>query len=158
MWSQLQAYHHQHYDECIIALKEKYYNCKLGDGEWVATYISTLQKLAKQLIGLQQNITEQQFISKIKCGLPSVFNHILFAWNNVPHAEQPHISFQTRLIKFQENLRERDPPIDGPNDKDYFTKTTSAHVKPSLSVDQKKDRGDRHARHKKHAQCYQRGH
>jgi len=29
MWMQLQAYHDQHSDECIIALQEKYYGSKL---------------------------------------------------------------------------------------------------------------------------------
>ena len=72
MWSQLQAYHDQHSDECIITLQEKNYSCKLRDDVLTATYISTLQKLAKQLTDLQQNITEQQLISKIKCGLPFV--------------------------------------------------------------------------------------
>ena len=47
MWNQLQAYHDQHSDDCIIALQEKYYSCKLGDGESIATFISTLQRLAK---------------------------------------------------------------------------------------------------------------
>ena len=30
MWTQLQAYHDQHFDECIIALQEKYYGSKLS--------------------------------------------------------------------------------------------------------------------------------
>ena len=158
MWNQLQAYHDQHFDECIIALQEIYYNCKLGDGESIATYVSTLQILAKQLTDLHQNITEQQLISKIKCGLPSVFYSLLLAWDSVPLAEQTLISFQTRLIKFQGKLHECGAPVDGPNNKAYFTKTTSAHAKPSPSVDQKNERVDREARYKKHARCYQCGH
>ena len=158
MWIQLQAYHDQHSDECITALQEKYYSCKLGEGESIATYISTLQKLAKQLTDLQQTITEQELISKIKCGLPPVFEPLLLAWDSVPLAEQTLLSFQTRLIKFQGKLRERDAPVDGPNDKAYFTKTTTSHAKPSPSVDQKKERAVRHARHKKYARCYQCGH
>ena len=158
MWSQLQAYHDQHSDECIIALQEKYYSCKLGDGESIATFISTLQRLAKQLIDLKQPVTEQQLISKIKCGLPSSFDPLLLAWESVPLAEQTLVAFQTRLVKFQSKLRERGAFVDGPNDKAYFTKTTPAHGKPSPSVEQKKERADRHAKHKKHARCYRCGH
>ena len=142
MWSQLQAYHDQHSDDCIIALQEKYYSSKLGDGESIATFISTLQRLAKQLTELKQPITEQQLISKIKCGLPSSFDPLLLAWESVPLAEQTLLAFQTRLIKFQGKLRERGAFLDGPNDKAYFTKTTPAHAKPSPSVEQKKERAD----------------
>ena len=158
MWSQLQAYHDQHSDDCIIALQEKYYSSKLGDGESIATFISTLQRLAKQLTELKQPITEQQLISKIKCGLPSSFDPLLLAWESVPLAEQTLLAFQTRLIKFQGKLRERGAFLDGPNDKAYFTKTTPAHAKPSPSVEQKKERADRHAKYKKHARCYRCGH
>jgi hypothetical protein len=158
MWSQLQAYHDQHSDDCIIALQEKYYSCKLGDGESIATFISTLQRLAKQLTELKQPITEQQLISKIKCGLPSSFDPLLLAWESVPLAEQTLLAFQTRLIKFQGKLRERGTFLDAPNDKAYFTTTTPAHAKPSPSVEQKKERADRHAKYKKHARCYRCGH
>ena len=113
--------------------------------------------MAKQLTDLQQNITEQQLISKIKCGLPSVSEPLLLAWDSVPLAEQTLLSFQMRLIKFQRKLREQDVLVDGPNDKAYFTKTTTPHAKPSPSVNQK-ERVDCHARHKKHARCYQCSH
>ena len=36
MWTQLQAYHDQHSDQCIIALQAKYYNLKLNEGESIA--------------------------------------------------------------------------------------------------------------------------
>ena len=42
MWSQVEAYHDEHSNECIIALQEKYYSCRLGDGESIATFINTL--------------------------------------------------------------------------------------------------------------------
>ena len=58
MWTQLQAYHDQHSEECIIALQAKYYNFKLNEGESIAAFISTLQQLAKQLTDLGQTITE----------------------------------------------------------------------------------------------------
>ena len=59
MWTQLQAYHDQHSEECIIALQAKYYNLTLHEGESIAVFISTLQQLAKQLTDLGQTITEQ---------------------------------------------------------------------------------------------------
>lgn len=71
MWTQLQAYHDQHSDECIIALPEKY--CGIA-GESTANFISSLQKLANQLTDLGHPISEQRLISKIECGLPPVFD------------------------------------------------------------------------------------
>lgn len=47
MWTQLQAYHDKHSNECTIALLKRYFNCKLGEGESIVVYISTLQKLYK---------------------------------------------------------------------------------------------------------------
>ena len=110
--------------------------------------------IAKQLTDLQHNIFEQKFISKIKCWYPSIFDPLLLAWDNVPLSEQTLLPFQTRLIKFQGKLHERDAPIDKP----YFIMTTPTHAKPSPLVDQKKDIADCHARYMKYARCYQCGH
>ena len=84
MWTQLQAYHDQHSDECIIALQEKYYGSKLTADESIAAFISSLKKLAKQLTDLGQPISDQHLISKIKCGLPAAYDPLLLAWDNVP--------------------------------------------------------------------------
>lgn len=70
MWRQLQTYHEHHSEESVVHLQEKYYNTRLGDNESIAVFISTLQRLAKQLSDLGQTITEHQIISKIRCGLP----------------------------------------------------------------------------------------
>ena len=88
MWTQLQAYHDQYCEECIIALQARYYNSKLNEGESIAAFISTLQQLATQLTDLGQTITEQQVISKIICG--SSFDPLLLAWDNIPLASQQY--------------------------------------------------------------------
>ena len=160
MWTQLQAYHDQHSEECIIALQAKYYNFKLNEGESIAVFISTLQQLAKQLSELGQTITEQQLISKIICGLPSSFDPFLLAWDNLPVANQSLLGLQSRLIKLQSKLRDRAQQIDTPVDRVFFTKGGSSAVPPSgssLTVEQKKERADKVARHKRHARCYQCG-
>ena len=41
MWTKLQAYHDQHFDECVIALQEKYYRSKLSADESIAISISS---------------------------------------------------------------------------------------------------------------------
>jgi transposase InsO family protein len=160
MWTQLQAYHDQHSEGCIIALQAKYYNFKLNEGESIAIFISTLQQLAKQLTDLGQTITERQLISKIICGLPSSFDPLLLAWDNIPVANQSLLGLQSRLIKLQSKLRDRAQQIDTPVDRVFFTKGGPSGVSPSGSsptVEQKKERADRIARHKRHARCYQCG-
>ena len=107
MWTQLQAYHDQHSEECIIVLQAKYYNFTLLEGQSIAVFISTLQQLAKQLTDLGQTITERQLISKIICGLPSSFDSFLLAWDNLPLPNQSLLGLQSRLIKLQSKLRER---------------------------------------------------
>jgi hypothetical protein len=39
------------------------------------------------LTDLGQPISDQQLISKIKCGLPSAYDPLLLAWDNVHVAE-----------------------------------------------------------------------
>ena len=116
MWTQLQAYHDQHSEECIIALQAKYYNFKLNEGESIAAFISTLQQLAKQLTDLGQTITEHQLISKIICGLPSSFDRLLLAWDNIPLANKSLLGLQSRLIKLQNKLRDRAQQVETPSD------------------------------------------
>jgi len=154
MWTQLQAYHDQHSEGCIIALQAKYYNFKLNEGESIAVFISTLQQLAKQLTDLGQTITERQLISKIICGLPSSFDPLLLAWDNLPVASQSLLGLQSRLIKLQSKLRDIAQQFDTPVDRVFFTKGGPSGVSPSGSsptVQQKKNRADRIARHKRHA-------
>jgi hypothetical protein len=155
MWSQLQAYHDQHSEECIIALQAKYYNLKLNEGESIAVFISTLQKLAKQLTDLGQAVTEQQLISKIICGLPASFDPLLLAWDNIPLVDRTLLGLQSRLIKLQSKLRDRAQQVEPPTDRAFFTKGGPSGASPT--VEQKKDRAYKLARHKRHARCYQCG-
>lgn len=160
MWTQLQAYHDQHSDECIIALQAKYYNFTLLEGQSIAVFISTLQQLAKQLTDLGQTITERQLITKIICGLPSSFDSFLLAWDNLPLPNQSLLGLQSRLIKLQSKLRERAQRVDSPSDHAFYTKGGPYGVPQSPSspsVAQKKERADRLAKHKRHSRCYQCG-
>ena len=87
MWSKLQAYHDRHSDECIIALQDKYYSCKLREGELIATYISTLKILAKQITNMQHNILNNNSLSRLIVGYLLFFYLLLLAWDNVPLAK-----------------------------------------------------------------------
>ena len=143
MWMQLQAYHDQHSDECVIALQEKYYGSKLSPDESIATFISSLQKLAKQVTDLGQPISNEQLISKIKCGLPSVFDPLLVAWDSVPVADQTLPSFQARLVKFQHKLRDRVLSSEAPLEQVFLAKGSlpaSSKSHSSQTVEQKHER------------------
>ena len=160
MWTQLQAYHDHHSDECIIALQEKYYGSKLHGDESIATFISSLKKLAKQLTDLGQPISEQQLISKIKCGLPSAYDPLLLAWDSIPVTEQTLLSFQSRLVKFQHKLRDRTLLPESPLDQVFFAQGSLPVVsKPSgtPSVERKQERAERLARQKRRSRCYKCG-
>ena len=160
MWMQLQAYHDQHSDECIIALQEKYYGSKLSADESIAVYISSLKKLAKQLTDLGQPISDQQLISKIKCGLPSAYDPLLLAWDNLPVAEQTLLSFQARLVKFEHKLRDRVLLPESPLEQVFFAQGSLPVVsKPNStqSVEKKHERAERLARQKRRSRCYRCG-
>jgi len=155
MWTQLQAYHDRHSDECVIALQEKFFCCKLGEGDSIASYISTLQKLYKQLNDLGEKVTEKSLIAKIRCGLPPSYDPLMLAWDSAPAVEQTLTNLQMRLVKFQNKKKDREGLFDVQADSAFFTKSTSS--KPSLSVEQKKERAERLAKFKKHSRCYKCG-
>jgi hypothetical protein len=160
MWTQLQAYHDQHSDECIIALQEKYHGSKLGADESIAAFVSSLQKLAKQLTDLGQPISDQQLVSKIKCGLPSAYDPLLLAWDSVPVAEQTLLSFQARLVKFQHKLRDRALLPESPLEQVFFAQGSLLAASKSLStqtVEKKHERVERLARQKRRSRCYKCG-
>ena len=159
LWSQLQAYHDQHSDECIIALQEKYYGSKLGADESIAAFVSLLKKLAKQLTDLGQPISDQQLISKIKCGLPSAYDPLLLAWDSVPAAEQTLLSFQVHLVKFQHKLRDHVVLPESPLEQVFFAQgSIPTASKPSTrTVEQKHERAERLARQKRRSRCYKCG-
>ena len=109
-------------------------------------FISSLQQLATQLTDLGQTITEQHLISKIICGLPSSFD--LFHLDvNVALGSQTLIgSLQSRVIKFQNKLRDRAQELEAHSEKVFFTKgapsdTSRSHA--SSIVEQKKKRDEK---------------
>ena len=160
MWTHLRAYHNQHFEKCIIGLQAKYYIYKLNEGKSITVFISSLQQLATQLTNLGQAITEQQLISKIICSLPSSFDMLLYAWNNVPLGNHTLLGLQSRLIKLQNKLGDHAQQLEVPNDKAFFTKGAPSDTFPSHSsptIEQKKERAEKFARHKRHARYYQCG-
>ena len=74
MWTKLATYHQQHSEKCIILLREQYYSCRLTKGESLLTFLSTVEKLAKQLTDLGEVVFDCQIISKIRCGLPPSYD------------------------------------------------------------------------------------
>jgi len=155
MWTQLDAYHEQHSEECIIALQEQYYRCKLGEHDSIAVFISQVQKLAKQLSDLGQTITERQILSKIKCSLPPSYDSLLLAWDSVPLADQNLKSFQSRLVKREQHLKERSGLTDVQAEKAFFSqsKNRSTQSKSHLTTEQKKNKALRLAKLKRHSRC-----
>jgi hypothetical protein len=92
--------------------------------------------------------------------LPSSFDPLLFAWDNVPLGSQTLLGLQSRLIKFQNKIRDHAQQLEAPSDKAFFAEdgpsdTSRSHSSPT--VEQKKERAEKLARHKRHARCYQCG-
>jgi hypothetical protein len=90
-----------------LLFKKKFYRYKLETKQSVVTYMSNCQRIARQLTDLGEKITERQILSKIKCGLPDDYDSFLLAWDSVPFAEQTLHSFQTRVVKREEDLKSK---------------------------------------------------
>ena len=106
MWKQLTTFHEKNSEECIIALQEAYYSCKLEPNESIISYVSNLQKLARQLTDHGEKISDRQLLSKIKCGLPPSYRPLLLAWDSVSLGEQTLSTFQSRLVKHQISMKD----------------------------------------------------
>lgn len=98
MWQQLQAHSDSHCEECTVQLEAQY-----SSSESIVVYISTLQRLAKQLSNLGQVIAERQIISKICCGLPFVYFPVILAWDNMLIQKKLCFNFKAASSIFKTN-------------------------------------------------------
>lgn len=164
MWFQLLTFYDRNSVESIVGLQEKFYKCTLDEFDSVISYISTLQNLARQLTELGEVISERQVISKIRSGLPPSYDSFLFAWDSVPLAEQTLRGFQSRVVKREDTLKERNGRTDVQLEQAFYSKTSThsssrrSSSRPELTTEQKKAKALRLQKLKKNSRCHACGH
>ena len=103
MWDRLTAIHEQYSAESINLLTLQFFEYKYQNGDSIGKHISKIEAMAKRLEDIRQKFSEEQVISKILSGLPSVFRHKLTGWKSMPDAQKTRKTLIMRILE-EENM------------------------------------------------------
>lgn len=68
-------------------------------GTSIATHVSIIEEMARQLEDLGHKQTEISLVTKVLHSLPSSFRHVISAWDSMPQNEQIMANLLPRLLK-----------------------------------------------------------
>ena len=106
MWDKLARIHEQKSELGKNVLWQKFHEAQMEPGESVMTFTTRIQKIAKQLKDLDQNVTDESMIAKILMSLPEKFAAFQSAWDSTELKRQTIENLEARLVK-EENLLSR---------------------------------------------------
>lgn len=99
MWMRLHSLYELKNSTSVHLLLQKFFEYKMEPGTNIATHVSTIEEMARQLEDLGHKQTEVSLITKVLHSLPSSYRHILSAWDSVPQNEQTMANLLPRLLK-----------------------------------------------------------
>lgn len=82
MWSKLSSVFEQNTSQGIHLLQQKFFTIEKGEDENVASFISRMEEIVKNLSDLKTAIPDTMVMTKILTALPSSFNHFHSAWES----------------------------------------------------------------------------
>lgn len=99
MWIRLQSLYELKNSTSIHLLLQKFFEYKMEPGMNIATHVSTIEEMARQLEDLGHKQTEMSLVTKVLHLLPSNFRHVISAWDSMPQNEQTMANLLPRLLK-----------------------------------------------------------
>ncbi|XP_055910527.1 uncharacterized protein LOC129944890 [Eupeodes corollae] len=107
MWTKLSFIYEQKSGVSLSTLQQKFYEYRKSEDDNMASHISDIEQMAKQLEELGAPMAESAIITKIICSLPSQFKHFISAWDSVAQSEQTFQNLSQRLMKEEMLLFEK---------------------------------------------------
>lgn len=98
MWVKLEAVYEQKSKTNIHLLQQKFYSYTRDPKDGMATFISKLETIVKQLNDLGEEISSSMIITKILMTLPSEYSHFNSAWESTAEENRTLDNLTTRLI------------------------------------------------------------
>lgn len=98
MWAKLLSVFEQNTSQGQHFLQQKFYTLEKCDDDDVASFISKMEEIVKQLGDLGTIIPENMVVQRILVSLPASFNHFHSAWESTSQTEQTLNNLRTRLM------------------------------------------------------------
>lgn len=111
MWSKLSTIHEQKSASNKLILMTKFHEYKMSSTDSVAQHAAKIENMARQLKNVGKELSEITVIAKILGTLPSKFNALVTAWNNVNQQDQKKEVLIEHLIKEENRLTVMDETV-----------------------------------------------
>ena len=99
MWERLHAIHQQKTKSSKHLLLRRFYKMDMEAGDSMATHISKVESLARELRDIEENITDDQIMTCLINSLPSSFDSFISAWESVSEDRRTKQNLTDRLLK-----------------------------------------------------------
>lgn len=99
MMKRLETIHEQKSGASKHILHQEFFAATMTNNEDVSSFISRIESLASQLRDTGKEISENDLIIKILCGLNQNFKSVITAWDSVPEKDQTLNELISRLLK-----------------------------------------------------------
>lgn len=98
MWDKLHAVYEQKSETSIHLLQQKFFAYEFEEKLGVASHISKLEDLAKQLGDLEAPVHPSMLITRILTTLPPSYNHFHAAWKSTASKDRTITNLTSRLL------------------------------------------------------------
>lgn len=98
MWLKLKMVYEQASQANIHMLHQRFYSFEKDPDDDIATHISKLQNIVRQLKDLGEQISESMVITKVLMTLPKTFQHFCSAWESAAPEQQTLGNLMSRLV------------------------------------------------------------
>ena len=104
IWDKLHLIHEQKSELSKNVLWQKFHQAHFEPGESILCFTTKIQKLARQLKDLKQEVSDESLMAKIIMSLPDQYNAFRSAWDSTEPTRQTIENLESRLIKEEANL------------------------------------------------------
>lgn len=122
-------------EQSIHFLQQKFFTFEKSDDDDIASFISKMEEIVKQLSDLGTIIPDTMVITKILMALSSSFNHFHSAWESTSKSDRTLENLRTRLMIEEKRMQSQD--VNGESGALFAKKTVN---KKFVNKNDKKDK------------------
>lgn len=141
MWKKLSALHEQRSESNKLILLTRFHDYRMSSNDSVAQHVAKVENMARQLIDLDENISDITIMAKILGSLPSKYNAFVTAWDSVDTDKQNLENLTTRLLKEESRMTAMDDVASALSAVNVSKpqKSSDKNIHPKRFVDKRKD-------------------
>lgn len=113
MWTKLHSVYEQKSSASIHLLQHRFYGFTMDPKDGIASHISKLEEMSKQLNDLGEGLPESMVMTKILMTLPPEYNHFYSAWESTPKEKQTLDELTSRLMIEESRMHSQNAVADG---------------------------------------------